>query len=223
MIRTILLCDRCDGIFHLSCIKVTKTEKKARKNSKCLLLYCTECIEDQANGTAAKIKDMLKLLYKLEFVFQEKKSIGCIAKRFVESYGRTIKKSRRIVSNNNCTVVGVSNIRTTVKSYANAVKRGTVKPAVVVQPKTQQTCAQTLEDITKKVNKEEVQVCGTRNVRNGGIVLRCDNAKETMKVKQIVREKLGDGYEIVLPKVKLPRLRITNINEIFRKMIFWFS
>lgn len=31
-------------------------------------------------------------------------------------------------------------------------------------------------------------------------------------MKQIVREKLGDGYDVTLPLVKNPRLRITNIN-----------
>lgn len=92
MIRTILLCDRCDGIFHLSCIKVTKTEKKARKNSKCLLLYCTECIEDQANGTAAKIKDMLKLLYKLDFVFQEKKASDALQNDLLNRMEEQLKR-----------------------------------------------------------------------------------------------------------------------------------
>lgn len=34
-----------------------------------------------------------------------------------------------------------------------------------------------------------------------------------MKVKQVVTEKLGDNYEVVLPKVKCPRIRITNIDK----------
>lgn len=38
-----------------------------------------------------------------------------------------------------------------------------------------------------------------------------------MKVKQLVHEKLGDAYEIVLPKIKLPRVRITNIDTDIQK------
>lgn len=42
--------------------------------------------------------------------------------------------------------------------------------------------------------------------------MRCDNSTETMKVKQIVNEKLGSNYEVLVPKVKCPRLRVTNID-----------
>lgn len=82
----------------------------------------------------------------------------------------------------------------------------------MIKPKTKQQCAKTLEDITKNVSKSSVDVCGTREIRDGGVVLRCQNASETMKVKQLIQEKLGDAYEIVLPKVKLPRVRVTNID-----------
>lgn len=43
-------------------------------------------------------------------------------------------------------------------------------------------------------------------------MLRCENINETMKVKQLVVDKLGDDYDVILPKVKLPRLRISNID-----------
>lgn len=33
-----------------------------------------------------------------------------------------------------------------------------------------------------------------------------------MKVKQMVHDKLGNNYDVILPEIKHPRLRITNIN-----------
>lgn len=76
-----------------------------------------------------------------------------------------------------------------------------------------QKSAETYKAIESNVNKEEVKICSTQNVREGGIVLQCANANETMKVKQIISEKLGDNYEVILPKVKCPRVRISNIDD----------
>lgn len=86
-----------------------------------------------------------------------------------------------------------------------------MKPAVVIKPKNQQECAKTLEAITSNVDIASVDVCRTRNVKKGAIVLRCANATETMKVKNLIDEKLSEEYEVMLPKIKNPRLRITNI------------
>lgn len=82
----------------------------------------------------------------------------------------------------------------------------------MIKPKTKQQCAQTLETISNKFDKSAVNVCGTRNARDGGIVLRCDNVTETMKIKQLVADNMGDDYEVILPKVKLPRLRISDVD-----------
>lgn len=107
--------------------------------------------------------------------------------------------------------INAASAKNTTSSFANVVKRSNVKPAVVIKPKKKQDCEQTLEAIRSNVNSAAVKVCGTRNVKEGGIVLRCADATETMKVKSLVNEKLGDDYEIVLPKIKKPRLRVTNI------------
>lgn len=102
-------------------------------------------------------------------------------------------------------------------TYANALKRNTVKPTVVIKPKTNQQSKKTLEDISTNVNDSALDVCGTRKIKGGGVVLRCNNSKDTLKVKQLVNDKLGDNYDVVLPKVKLPRLRITNIDPEIEK------
>lgn len=49
-------CDNCESVYHLKCANITKTEVKARKNSKCLRLYCPDCFQYKSNGTAEKLK-----------------------------------------------------------------------------------------------------------------------------------------------------------------------
>lgn len=67
------------------------------------------------------------------------------------------------------------------------------------------------DEIAEKIAKKDLNVCGTRNARGGGVVLRCENATETLRAKQNVDEELGSNYDVILPKVKSPRVRITNI------------
>lgn len=105
-----------------------------------------------------------------------------------------------------------ANVMQNSTTYANVVTAKPVKPTVVVKPKSKQHSKKTMEELTKTVDKKSVNVCSTRNARDGGVVLQCSNANETMKVKQIVSDKLGDDYEVILPAIKDPRIRITNIN-----------
>lgn len=67
-------CDGCDSLFHLKCCGVTKKEAKAREKSKCLKLYCPECFKAKNEGTPAKLKEILGLLYKIDLCTQEQKT-----------------------------------------------------------------------------------------------------------------------------------------------------
>lgn len=66
-------CDECEIEFHLKCINVSKAEAKARHNSKCLRLYCPDCMEKKENSTDEKLKTIMKMLYKLDVFNQEQK------------------------------------------------------------------------------------------------------------------------------------------------------
>lgn len=72
-------CDCCASLFHLKCVGVTKTEAKARKNSKCLKLYCPECFEVKNNDTPEKLKEILALLYKMDCCMQQQKTANFTA------------------------------------------------------------------------------------------------------------------------------------------------
>lgn len=62
-------------------------------------------------------------------------------------------------------------IPSTSSSFANIVKSGMPKSAVVVKPKQKQHSKITMEQISNAVDKASVNVCSTRSVRDGGIVL----------------------------------------------------
>lgn len=198
-------CDSCDSLFHLKCCGVTKKEAKAKKNSKCLKLYCPECFNAKSEATPEKLKEILGLLYKIDLCTQEHKM------SIEQKLPASIEQKLNILGNKiNSVPVSMNNNNRNAPSTSANVNKRSVKPTVVIKPKTKQQSAKTFDDISKNVQKNEFKVCSTND---GAVVLRCENPTETMKVKQVVIEKLGDNYEVVLPKVKCPRIRITNIDK----------
>lgn len=201
-------CDGCDSLFHLKCAGITKKEANARKNSKCLKLYCPECFKAKGEATPEKLKEILGLLYKMDMCMQQQ-----ITSNLPSSIERKLNELDKKITANKVVASGNTANSSAKPAYANIVKNGTVKPAIVIKPKLKQTSTKTFEEITKKIDKNDLNVCGTRSARDGGVVLRCVNSTETLKAKQMVNEKLGPNYEVIVPKMKLPRIRITNITS----------
>lgn len=200
-------CDSCNSLFHLKCASVTKKEANARKNSKCLKLYCPECFKAKGEATPEKLKEILGLLYKMDMCMQQQKTSNVPSS--IEQ--KLIELDKKISANKAVTSGNTANNDIPKPAYASIAKNGSVKPAIVIKPKTKQTSTKTFEEITGKIDKSDLNVCGTRSARDGGVVLRCENSAETLKAKQIVNEKLGSNYEVIVPKIKSPRIRITNI------------
>lgn len=94
------------------------------------------------------------------------------------------------------------------QSFAGVVKNG-VKPAVIIKPKDdRQNCSETFDEIKNNVDYRQINACGIRNIRGGGIVISCDTPSTTLQLKSIVDSKLKDKYDVKLPEIKRPRLRI---------------
>lgn len=199
-------CDGCDALFHLRCGNVRKKDVEARENSKCLKIYCTECFEAKSEGTANKLKDILGLLYKIDMCTQEQKT------SIEQKLPVTIEQKFNALSMKINSVPATTSNQIEKTTHTNVNKRS-VKPVVVIKPKTKQLSAKTFDDISKNVNKTDVNVCSTKKIRNGAVVLRCENPTESMKVKQVVTDKLGENYDVVLQKIKNPRIRITKIDK----------
>jgi hypothetical protein len=200
-------CDSCDEPFHLTCMNARKVDFTTREKSKCLRVYCPDCLESKID----RWKEVSGLLYKLDMFNQQQVERHAKNEDAMASMTRQLKS---LESKMNALETKTNNNGPTEKtSYASAVKQSNVKPAVVIKPKNKlQASKKTREEICNKVDKSQVKVCGTHNAREGGVVLRCENAGETEKVKQLFENTMGDEYDVVLPKVRLPRLRVTNID-----------
>lgn len=196
-------CDSCEEPFCLTCMNARKIDATTREKSKCLRVYCPDCRENKID----RWKEVSGLLYKLDLFNQQQVERQAKSEDTMASFARQMKA---LETKMNALEINGSKEKT---SYAGTVKQSNVKPAVVIKPKNkQQASKKTREEICNKVDKSQVNVCGTRNAREGGVVLRCENADETKKVQQLFENEMGDEYDVVMPKVRLPRMRITNID-----------
>lgn len=214
-------CDSCEKTVHLSCVKGRKSDLNAKRNSNCIKIFCPKCFKGDENVVPGKLNEIIKVMYKMDMSCQEKKASEQSNNQMMNEMMKMMKNMIDKVDNldsrmqkvESTTIVSRSDdAQPSTSSFANVVKSGVPKSAVVIKPKKQQNSKTTMEQITTAVDKTSVNVCGTRNARDGGIILCCNNTADTMKVKEMMREKLGDGYDVTLPPVKNPRIRITNIN-----------
>lgn len=87
---------------------------------------------------------------------------------------------------------------------------GGIKPTVMIKPKNNtQRSSETIDEIRQIGN--DIMVRDVKNISGGGIVLTCETANETMKVKQLVLQQTNDKYEVQLPTIKKPRIKISNV------------
>lgn len=217
------ICDICDEQFHTACTDIRKMDINARKNSKCLRLLCPDCYESTDKLLEKRVDEMIKIAYKIDHCCQQRKetehrdslalnAVATTLATLCEKFDKLNEKVDSLESKSNAPTPAPANVMPSNMSYAKVVTTKPAKPAVVIKPKQKQHSKKTMEELTSLVDKNAVSVCNTRNIRDGGVVLLCNNMTETMKVKQIVHDKLGDGYDVILPAVKDPRLRITNID-----------
>lgn len=205
---TVFECDGCCNSFHLSCGGATKTENKSRKNSKCLRIFCKVCVASPETCATENMKTILKLTLKLD-TFNAKQvetniKVNDMLSKMVERMNEFYEKLESI---------GKVESKSDAKpSYAKAVK-SKVNPVVVVKPNEKQASKKTVDDIRAKVSSASVKVCNARNIKDGGVVLSCENSNDTMKVKRIVEEAYGKNYDVRLPEAKKPRVRITNVSD----------
>lgn len=204
-------CDFCASWYHFKCDKMTKKDIKARNGGNRLKLFCSGCEKSQDNSIMNTLLELRNVVYKIDLALQERKPVDQSNDNLLAAMAKRVEFIERKMVDMNIDVNLPGSSAEPKQSFANVVKSDKIKPAVVIKPKSRQNSKKTMDDISNKIDKSQVSVCDTRNIREGGVVLRCNNKNDTMKVKEMVRESLGDEYEVILPAIKNPRVRITNV------------
>lgn len=67
-------CDLCGIKIHMKCAAAKKNELKARKGSKCLKIFCKNCLDQGENVVPTKLNEIVKMLYKIDMGCQQRKA-----------------------------------------------------------------------------------------------------------------------------------------------------
>lgn len=210
-------CDACTTTFHLKCVGVTKQEYNAREKSNRMRLLCDECnLNNPMSIVERNVSTLLKYIHKLDLVLQNQVlaiSNNADTMKRMEEQINTMRNEIKSISVRDERTNDNTNQRPTAHSFAE-VLRSSILPTVVIKPKQdKQKCEATLQRVRENIVGSELLVRDTKNIRGGGIVISCANAADTMKMKQLIDQNIGNDYDVCLPEIKKPRVKISNISS----------
>ena len=83
--------------------------------------------------------------------------------------------------------------------------------ALIIKPKVTQNGDKTKKDLNK-VNPESLKLSNVITKNNGSVVIEVENRTEREKAKYVIKEKLGEEYEITFPTSLYLNILITGIS-----------
>lgn len=174
----IFKCDGCFATYHILCDGVRKGDVTARMSSVNLRLFCSTC--------SRKNLDILNC-QKLSVIYDYVVKIDCHTQKQVEKQADTVDKLTTVVSETKILNEKIGDFKSTnndiKKPSFSSVLKQNKKPVVIIRPKNdKQLCNKTVEELKKKINHREINACGIRNVRNGGVAVNCDSSQSTVKL-----------------------------------------
>lgn len=175
----------CKLKHHSKCGALSGSEAQHVNNSKNIKWFCDKCLIfiDFVNQIQNEIKDLKE----------------SVSKRFED-----FENTQRGTTSENRTTNEVK------KSYAKVASE-----VVVIKPKNAQDSKKTKEEIQKKLQPAtlEVGITEIKNIRDGGVIIKCKHKEEVEKIKAAAEKKLNKKYNINIPDQKNPCIKIMDIEE----------
>ncbi|XP_029177728.1 uncharacterized protein LOC114945635 [Nylanderia fulva] len=101
------------------------------------------------------------------------------------------------------------------RNYSEAVKNKKKENIIIVQPKREQESETTKKLVKEKIDikKLEVGISKLKKGNKGSIILGCESEGEMEKLRDTVREKLGDDFKVTEPKGVKPKIKAVIVGE----------
>jgi hypothetical protein len=206
----------CDGVcgkkFHFNkCLKLTKTKLKFITEDKNVKWFCIECVS-VIDSIFIKMNTILSVLNKhddkfskQEELLNEMKNTVTDMKTKMNSSDIEIKKAIKTVSDKKSE---------TNLSFSEILKTKINDPVVILRPKSEnQTSEITKNEVKKTINPVNLEISSFRSGPKGAVVIGCKSTEDRDKLKKDAENKLGEKYEINIPQLKNPRLKIFGLSE----------
>ncbi|CAH2015914.1 unnamed protein product [Acanthoscelides obtectus] len=191
----------CEQSFHISCVGIPSDVLKIIKTPG-LFWYCPTCSQQKKDFDRVfiKIDDKVDtLIADVYNIFSEAK--GHLINKVDETLEQTVSQR----------VPGPS------ASYANTLKK-TVN--VIVTPKNNdQSHSATRLRISQSVDPVDnnIRFSQVKNIKNGGILIKCDGSDDANKLKDLASRHLSADYEVKEVRKFNPRLKIVGMSQCIEK------
>lgn len=86
---------------------------------------------------------------------------------------------------------------------------------VLIKPRTEQESNVTKEEIRQAIKPSDlgVSIARVANTKQGGVVLTCESRNETEKIRGETVARLGHKYDVKVPLLKKPKIKIVGLDE----------
>lgn len=190
-------CDICKEVMHKACSNLSASEVRCLNLQKrTLRLMCNSCL-----------KFMEKLPTFMNMMEEMSNELNKI-KEIVLKTDKEISENRIVMETNEVVKGRTEN---TIKSYSEVVQAK--KEVLIVKPKQKTLHTEVKRDLITNVDPIalNVDVKMGRNLRDGGVILECDNNASINTVKERIEKDMGNKYSVSLPKKINPRMKIVNV------------
>lgn len=178
---------KCDKYYHTECAKIKSEEYQLIYSNKNIRWFCDKCNMNF---------DFMNKLYNdmADFKDSIKEEIK-IVKELIQTTSEQNKEEKAVENK---------------KSYAEVTGE-----VMLIKPKAVQECKKTKETVCKSLNPSElgVGIKQLKEIKDGGILIKCNTREEIDKIKKAADKKLNENYNIRTPTQKNPKIKIVDIND----------
>lgn len=178
-------CYICKQNLHKKCANLTASEQKCMPMQKrSLRLICSVC-----DNFITKLPDLLSMV-------------------------EGIQKDVALMKGNMSRINNEENNNSASRKYADVLKQK-AEPVLVVKPISDQASNLTRSEIKQAIDPIDIgiNISQLKQVSKGAVVIGCENRAEVNLLRTKISEKIGDKYNVEIPVLKKPRLKIMNIHN----------
>lgn len=193
--KTVFPCDSCRKSYCKACAGLTSSEVKVLelKDGRVMRFYCSDC--DSRLLLQKTIDDKISII-------EGKDEIIDLLKQKIQILERnsSLEEGKRLYS------------QAVLQTPQSSDKTGRFSgglPSVIIKPRSKQSAEVTKSDLQQNIKPAELKIAirSTRNIRNGGIVVKCQTKEDMELLKTEAANKLID-YTVDAVRMKRPRFKI---------------
>lgn len=204
----------CSRKFHWKCVGFTPAVIKFFRTSNNLQFECDDCRYDPTGMIGDALQKILSFMCILdERLNRQESNSDKVFKNFENLDNKILMLSNEKMAETNKKLNAVN--ADTAVPFIKTVKKPVIDPVVLVKPKTKQKCSATRADLNKKNIPIEIAL-SVNNMPEGAVAIECNSKNEQSKVHEKAKKELSEDYVISIPKLRNPKIRVTNLSEKLR-------